>query len=43
MMIKYSRYVALSRELQCQLYWKRPDSSLKDWSLIEIPCVLIGL
>ena len=43
MMVKYARYVALSSELQCQLYCKRIDSSFKDWFLIEIPCVLIGL
>ena len=43
MMVKNSRYVALSSELQCQLYCKRPDSSSKDWFLIQIPCVLIAL
>ena len=42
-MVINSRYVALSSELQCQLYCKRPDSSFKDWFLIEIPCVLIDL
>ena len=40
MMVKYSWYVALSSELLSQLYSQRPDSSFKDWFLIEI---LIGI